>query len=390
MGWLHPEDDAADAVPGAADSGLVAAGPDEPAEAGPADVLDEAFLRGFVDAPGVSSDDAGVPAPAAASPVDDAQPVESAQAPPADDTDADAGDDAAAFADLSLEGSAALPAAPDTGAAAALEDIALEALPAGPAAALAFATDAETEVALRDGLFGYENVSSEGGDPQVWQGGLRAAIAALADGHSAPLIFVDIDGIPYPAGAIHELASVCEVGTVVVAMGSDASARPGRELLLAGVSDYASTATPPPAPSVSSVRALLGHLANRTHLVLVTGFPDPDIQLAIMQHSDVRALLYEPTLPSLSAAVRGLALLGTSHPATLVQSCSRTPRSALSSAHIRFALSDRRPDVVIPFDRGLHAATIGEKFRRPGRAYCSAVRKVMDFVMESAAVATLD
>lgn len=153
---------------------------------------------------------------------------------------------------------------------------------------------------------------------------------------------------------------------------------------------YASTATPPPAPSVSSVRALLGHLANRTHLVLVTGFPDPDIQLAIMQHSDVRALLYEPTLPSLSAAVRGLALLGTSHPATLVQSCSRTPRGALSSAHIRFALSDRRPDVVIPFDRGLHAATIGEKFRRPGRAYCSAVRKVMDFVMESAAVATLD
>ena len=42
----------------------------------------------------------------------------------------------------------------------------------------------------------------------------------------------------YPAGAIHELASVCEVGTVVVAFGSDDSARFSREILLAGVSDY--------------------------------------------------------------------------------------------------------------------------------------------------------
>ena len=117
-------------------------------------------------------------------------------------------------------------------------DIALETETPGPAAALAFATDAETEVALRDGLFGFGSASAGTGEAQVWQGGLRAAIAALAEGRTAPLVFVDIDGVPYPAGAIHELAAVCEVGTVVVAVGSDVSARPGRELLLSGVSDY--------------------------------------------------------------------------------------------------------------------------------------------------------
>ena len=98
-------------------------------------------------------------------------------------------------------------------------------------------------------------------------------------------------------------------------------------------------------------------------------------------------LLYEPTLSSLSVAVRSLALLGTKCPATLVQCRSRTPRSALSATHIRYALGDRRPDVVIPFDGALHAAATGRKVRRPGRAYRRAVQRVMERVMESAAVA---
>ena len=117
-------------------------------------------------------------------------------------------------------------------------EISLEAAPSGPAAAVAFATDPDTEVTLRDGLFGFGSASAGMDEAQVWQGGLRAAIAALGEGHTAPLVIVDIDGVPYPAGAIHELAAVCEVGTVVIAVGSDVSARPGRELLLAGVSDY--------------------------------------------------------------------------------------------------------------------------------------------------------
>ncbi len=162
---------------------------------------------------------------------------------------------------------------PDTGTAAfepageetnaTYAEISLEAAPPGPAAALAFATDPDTEVALRDGLFGFGSTSAGTDEAQVWQGGLRAAIAALGEGRTAPLVIVDIDGVPYPAGAIHELAAVCEVGTVVIAVGSDVSARPGRELLLAGVSDY--LAKPLTAEAVGRVasRALTSASADR-------------------------------------------------------------------------------------------------------------------------------
>ena len=97
--------------------------------------------------------------------------------------------------------------------------------------ALAFATDPRSERALREGLSDFQ-------DAQVWPGDLRAAAAALGQGHSPRLVFVDIDGIPYPAGAVYELSAVCEVGTVVIALDSDDTARFSREILLAGVSDY--------------------------------------------------------------------------------------------------------------------------------------------------------
>ena len=97
--------------------------------------------------------------------------------------------------------------------------------------ALAFATDPTSEGALREGL-------AECQDAQVWPGNLRAAAAALAGGYSPRLLFVDLDQTPYPAGAIYELAAVCDVGTAVVALGSDDTARFSREILLAGVSDY--------------------------------------------------------------------------------------------------------------------------------------------------------
>ncbi|MDE0058591.1 MAG: hypothetical protein OXP07_10745 [Defluviicoccus sp.] len=107
-----------------------------------------------------------------------------------------------------------------------------------PVAALAFATDPDTEDRLREGLLHFETASAGFEDPQVWPGGLRAAIAALADGYSTRLVIVDIDGVAFPAGAINELAEVCEIGTHVIAIGSDDSARLSRELLFAGVSDY--------------------------------------------------------------------------------------------------------------------------------------------------------
>ena len=101
----------------------------------------------------------------------------------------------------------------------------------GEPTVLAFATDPESESALREGLSDHAN-------PFVWPGGLRNAVTTLGAEPSAPLLFVDLDETAYPAGAIHELAAVCEVGTVVVAFGSDGTARFSREVLLAGVSDY--------------------------------------------------------------------------------------------------------------------------------------------------------
>lgn len=107
-----------------------------------------------------------------------------------------------------------------------------------PVSALAFAMDQGTEEALREGLRDYEAPSPGHEDPQIWPGGLRAAIAAIADGYSTRLILVDVDRIAYPAGALHDLSAVCEVGTVVIAIGSNATAQASRQILLAGVSDY--------------------------------------------------------------------------------------------------------------------------------------------------------
>ena len=72
----------------------------------------------------------------------------------------------------------------------------------------------------------------------MWPGSLRTAAGALGQGYAPRLLFVDLDETAYPAGAIHELAAVCEVGTAVIAFGSDDTARSSREILLAGVSDY--------------------------------------------------------------------------------------------------------------------------------------------------------
>ena len=97
--------------------------------------------------------------------------------------------------------------------------------------ALAFASDAASEAALREGLSHLANA-------QTWGGGLRAGVEALGQGAAAPLVFVDLDGISYSAGAVYELSAVCEEGTAVVAFGEDASAQRCREVLLAGVREY--------------------------------------------------------------------------------------------------------------------------------------------------------
>jgi len=149
---------------------------------------------------------------------------------------------------------------------------------------------------------------------------------------------------------------------------------------------YSSGGPVPETPPPSAVHTLLGHLANRAHVVLVTGLFDPETRTSLMQQADARVLLFEPTLPSISAVVHCLAQLGSDHPAVLVQSHPRMRRSALSAAQIRYALAERRPDVVIPFEPALHAAATGEaRDRAPGKPYREALRQVIERAVEGPA-----
>ena len=142
----------------------------------------------------------------------------------------------------------------------------------------------------------------------------------------------------------------------------------------------------PDAPPPPAVRTLLEHLANRAHVVLITGAFDPETRTATMQAADARVLLYEPTLPSISTAVHALAQLGPEHSTILVQSHPRTRKSALSPAQIRYALAERRPDVIIPFEPALHADATGEgRGRSPGKPYLQALGQVIERAVEGPA-----
>ena len=370
--------------------------------------------------------------------------------------------------------------------------------PATSLHAQGFATDAATERALRAGLAGRE--------ARVQRARLKQAVRTLAAEPSAPLVFVDLDGLEDPQVAARELASVCARGTVLIAVGSTDTAHFSRALLREGIADYLvkplvpaavadacvaalddapdrthagrliafagsagcgsstlvaalargvatggrtalavdldplagslsrrlavepsgdlpallaglvpvepadsdepvhtdalidseqldSVCAPagpgislvaypprgalPEAPSPDAVGALLENLANRAHAVFVTGAHDPHLRTEIMNGADARIVLYEPSLTSISAAVQCLAMLGPAPPATLVQCHPRVRRSTLAPAQIRFALAERRPDVVIPFEPSLHAATVGrERVRSPRKAYREAIREI--------------
>ncbi|MDE0058720.1 MAG: hypothetical protein OXI22_00735 [Defluviicoccus sp.] len=143
---------------------------------------------------------------------------------------------------------------------------------------------------------------------------------------------------------------------------------------------YPLAGTLPRRPSLPALYALLKHLANRAHVVLVTGLTDPGIQLELMRWANARVLLYEPTLSSISAAVHRLAWLGKENPALLVQCSPRMRRYALSSAHIRYALAERSPDIVIPFDPALRNGTVSAALNDLGKACRESLDRVTDLV----------
>ena len=69
-------------------------------------------------------------------------------------------------------------------------------------------------------------------------GDLRTVLRAVKDGTSARTLIVDLDGTGYAGGGLHELARWCTADTLVIAIGSDASAERTREIIQAGVGDY--------------------------------------------------------------------------------------------------------------------------------------------------------
>ena len=350
---------------------------------------------------------------------------------------------------------------------------------------MAFAVDAATEQVLKEALAGR--------DARVKRGDMTTAIKTLSSSASPQLLFVDLDGTEFPIGRIHELASVCEFGTVVIAVSSNNTARFTRELLACGVSDYlpkpltlsdihdavktafkdeevashsyagrviafagcggsgattlaaltaltaaaqgsyvslldldrtsgalplmldvepavgfdelldfaakpdsdpslidgvqtavtprisvygyrASDSLPAP-PVVEAVQWLMEQLANRSHLVIVDGLTDTDLLFSVLTNVDERVLVFEPTLVSLNRVIRRLALLGKDNEGLLVENHTRTRKGTLSAEDIRYTLAGREPDVTMPFEPGLPAAT---NYGLPEREFSKKYQKALD------------
>ena len=227
---------------------------------------------------------------------------------------------------------------------------------------------------------------------------LVAALARLAAADGRTTTVVDLDPVSSRLPALLDAAPADGLPALLNALGANEGAEPESLAVSdgidgvcvpvdSGLSLVAYSASAAPSPGAAEVLGLLGLLANRTHLVLATGLTDPELRLAIMRQADARVLSYEPTLSSISAAVRCLALTGSDHSTILAQCSSRAPSSALTPAHIRYAIGDRRPDVVIPFDPALHAAATGASCGPPGRAHRNATREIMERLIESWAFA---
>ena len=229
---------------------------------------------------------------------------------------------------------------------------------------------------------------------------LVAAIAQdiAADNYTASI--VDLDSLSGKLSGLFDVVPNDRLPALLEALASDEAAASEPAIDAAALDDigvpaasgisliaYPQAGPLPPSPSPTSVCALVEQLANRTHLVLVTGVADLDVQLEMMLRADARVLLFEPTLPSISATVRRLALLGAENPATLVQCLPRKRNSAMSPTHVRYALFDRRPDVVVPFDPTLRPDSARKALLRPGKAYRKAVREVIDILLESSSYA---
>lgn len=223
---------------------------------------------------------------------------------------------------------------------------------------------------------------------------VTAALARAAAAHGRNAAVVDLDPASNKLAGLFGVAAADGLPALLDALaaapavdgdlvdGASAAAADGISLIA-----WRADGPLPPPPAAAAVCALLETLANRAHTVFAAGLSDPEVRLEVMRHADTRILLFEPTLQSVGAAARCLALLGTQYPVLLAQSHSRTRAAALSRAQIGYALADRRPDVVVPFDPALHAVSArgARGARRESAAWRAALGRLMEQAVEGPA-----
>ena len=83
-----------------------------------------------------------------------------------------------------------------------------------------------------------DTIATPNPDGTRLSGDLRTVLRAVKDGISACTLIVDLDGTDHAGGGLYELAQWCTADTLVIAIGSDASAERTREIMQAGVGDY--------------------------------------------------------------------------------------------------------------------------------------------------------
>lgn len=98
---------------------------------------------------------------------------------------------------------------------------------------MAFVADAESQRILQQYL-----APQSPADGSVTRGGIAKAIKHLSRDRSPNVLIVDLSGVDMPVSQVDILASVCEPGVTVIAIGDRDEIGLYRDLLHAGVTDY--------------------------------------------------------------------------------------------------------------------------------------------------------
>ena len=108
-------------------------------------------------------------------------------------------------------------------------------------------------------------------------------------------------------------------------------------------------------PSLQAVEWLLDELRQRSQLVLVDGLDDPDMRFAVLEQTDIRVVVAEPTVRDVLRAARIVDLLGGREPTLRVRNHTREFKRGSGSGPLVGAGTQLPADVEIPFEPSLPA-----------------------------------